>query len=145
LPTQTESQIVVQYIGSRAIVDELEKKVPLRGIFASPQADWLAQLNAGVSAERVLEYWRRQVDAFYEPSNGTVTVRVCAFTARESLQLAEAIVAAAERLVNQLSDRARRDALQHAEADVALAETRLKLALGNIREFRDREGLVDPG
>lgn len=145
LPTQTESQIVVQYIGSRAIIDELDGQLPLRAMFATPMADWWSRLATAAPIERLLEYWRHQVDAFYEPSNGTVTVRVRAFTARESLQLAQAIVTAAERLVNQLSDRARRDVLQHAEDDVARTEARLKSSLGNIREFRDREGLIDPG
>jgi capsular polysaccharide transport system permease protein len=143
-PTQNESQIVVQYIASRAILDELDGKLPLRAMFTTHAADWWARLSRSASIEALVQYWRHQVDAFYEPSNGTVTVRVRAFTAQASLQLAEAIVAAAERLVNQLSERARHDVLLHAEQDVAQSETRLKAALGRVREFRDREGVVDP-
>lgn len=145
LPTQAESEIIVQYIGSRAIVDELDRTLPLRTIFASPMADWWSRFNDQASIERLVRYWRRQVDAFYEPSNGSVTVRVRAFTPQESLQLAQAIVGAAESLVNQLSERARQDVLQHAEQDVAQAEVRLKSAIGKVREFRDREGVIDPG
>lgn len=145
LPTQTESQIVVQYIASRAIVDDLERTLPLRAMFTSPAADWWARLPADAPIETVLKYWHSQVDPFYEPSNGTVTVRVRAFSAAESLRLAQAIVSAAERLVNQLSERSRHDLLDRTEAEVAKAETRLKSALDKIREFRDREGLVDPG
>jgi capsular polysaccharide transport system permease protein len=144
-PTQAESQIVVQYIGSRAIIDELDAELPLRPIFASPVADWWAHLSLPVAVETLLEYWQHQVSAFYEPSTSTVVVRARAFTPQESLQLAQAIVGAAERLVNQLSERARHDVLRHAEDEVAQAELRLKTALANIREFRDREGLIDPG
>ncbi|HEX3536517.1 MAG TPA: hypothetical protein VHU15_07100 [Stellaceae bacterium] len=145
LGTQLESQIVVQYIGSRAIIDELDAERPLRPLFASSSADWWTRLSLPASVETLLEYWRHQVDAFYEPSTGTVVVRVRAFTPQDSLQLAQAIVGAAERLVNQLSERARHDVLHHAEDEVALAEQRLKTALANIREFRDREGVIDPG
>jgi capsular polysaccharide transport system permease protein len=144
-PTQAESQIVVQYIGSRAIIDELDSELPLRPLFASAAADWWSRLSLPTSIETLLEYWRHQVDAFYEPSTGTVIVRVRAFTPQASLQLAEAIVGAAERLVNQLSERARHDLLHHAQEDVAQAELRLKTALASIRDFRDREGLIDPG
>ena len=144
-PTQAESQIVVQYIGSRAILDELDAELPLRPLFASSAADWWARLSVPAPIETLLEYWRHQVDAFFEPSTSTVIVRVRAFTPEDSLQLAQAIVGAAERLVNQLSERARRDVLRHAEAEVAQTELRLKTALANIREFRDREGLIDPG
>jgi len=145
LPAQSDSQIVVQYIGSRAIIDELDKRLPLRTIFASPAADWWARFDNSAPVETLVKYWRQQVDAFYEPSNGTVTVRVRAFSPQESLQLAQAIVGAAEHLVNELSARARHDVLQHAQEDVAQAETRLKSALDRIRDFRNREGLIDPG
>jgi capsular polysaccharide transport system permease protein len=40
--------------------------------------------------------------------------------------------------------RARRDTLRHAEAELGEAEDRLKSVLGDIRAFRDREGLIDP-
>jgi capsular polysaccharide transport system permease protein len=144
-PTQAEAQIVVQYIGSRAIIDDLEKQLPLRAMFASSAADWWARLSDQAPIETLVQYWRHQVDAFYEPSNGTATVRARAFTPQDSLQLAQAIVGAAEALVNQLSERARRDVLHHATEEVTHAEARLTSALGKIREFRDREGLIDPG
>src|SRR5436190_19663771 len=80
----------------------------------------------------------------YDPANGTVVVRVRAFTPAEALQLAQAIVAASEQLVNDLSTRARHDALRNGESEVTHAETRLKAVLGEIRAFRDREGLIDP-
>src|SRR5437868_2513028 len=89
--------------------------------------------------------WRGQVDPFYDPANGTVVVRVRAFTPAEALQLTQAIVAASEQLVNDLSTRARHDALRNGESEVTHAETRLKAVLGEIRAFRDREGLIDPG
>ena len=77
-----------------------------------------------------MQYWRGQVDPFYDPANGTVVVRVRAFAPVDALQLAQAIVSASEKLVNDLSSRARRDTVSHAEAEVAQAETRLKAALG---------------
>jgi capsular polysaccharide transport system permease protein len=43
-----------------------------------------------------------------------------------------------------LSARARHDALGYAEAEVASSETRLTKGLAAIRQFRDREGMIDP-
>jgi capsular polysaccharide transport system permease protein len=144
-PAALESQIVVQYITSRAIVDQLDGSLNLRQMFSPPEADWWARLPRPTSIEALVLYWRGQVDPFYDPANGTVVVRTRAFTAAEALQLAQAIVAASEQLVNDLSARARRDAVRNAEAEVTQAETRLKAVLGEIRAFRDREGLIDPG
>src|SRR4029077_6507537 len=140
-----ESQIVVQYITSRAIVDQLDGSLNLRQMFSPPEADWGARLPRPTSIEALVLYWRGQGDPFFDPANGTVVVRGRGFTATEALRLAQAIVAASEQLVNDLSARARRDAVRNAEAEVTQAETRLKAVLGEIRAFRDREGLIDPG
>lgn len=141
----SESQIVTQFIASRAIVDELDPKLDLRRIFAPPEADWWARLRLPASIERLLYYWQNQVDPFYDTMTGTIIVRVRAFTPESALTLARAIVDASEKLINDLSARARHDAVSYAETEVAAAEARLLKALTAIRQFRDREGMIDPG
>ncbi len=143
-PVALESQIVVQYITSRAIVDEIDATLDLRRFFSPPQADWWSGLTIPASIEALVRYWKGQVDPFYDPAYGSVTVRVRAFAPADALRLSEAIVASCEKLVNELSRRARRDGAQRAEAELAQAETRLKSVLGEIRAFRDREGMIDP-
>jgi capsular polysaccharide transport system permease protein len=140
-----ESQIVTQYIASRAIVDELDPALDLRRIFGSTDADWWARLGLPAPIEELVHFWKNQIESFYDTSTGTIVVRVRVFSAEESLRLAQAIVGSSEKLINDLSVRARRDAVGQAEAEVASAETRLKAALAAIREFRDREGMIDPG
>jgi capsular polysaccharide transport system permease protein len=141
----TESQIVAQYIASRAIVDELDPSLDLRQLFSTGAADWWTRLSLPVSVERLVYYWKGQVDPFYEPSTGTIIVRLRAFAPSDALRLAQAVVASSERLVNDLSARARRDAVGHAEAEVASVEQRLAATLDKIRGFRDQAGLIDPG
>ena len=141
----TESQIVTQFIASRAIVDELDPKLDLRRMFAPPEADWWARLWLPATIEQLVYQWQQQVDPFYDTSTGTIVVRVRAFASNDALRLAQAVVGASERLINDLSARARHDALDYAEGDVASAEARLKAALTAIRDFRDREGMIDPG
>jgi len=143
-PAAADSYIVVQYIRSRAMIDDLGRTLDLREIYATPRADWPARLHLPVSVEQLLDYWKDQVDAFFDPTNGTVVVRVSAFTRHDALNLAQAILAASEALVNRLSARARLDALHGAALEVDTAERRLSTALARLREFRDNEGLVDP-
>jgi capsular polysaccharide transport system permease protein len=141
----SESQIVAQFIASRAIVDELDPALDLRKLFSPPSADWWARLHNPASIEELVRYWNGQVDPFYDSSTGTVVVRLRAFTPADSLQLAQAVVASSEKLVNDLSARARRDAVGRADDDLASTEARLTAALDKIRQFRDRSGLIDPG
>ena len=143
-PESVDSHAVVQYIGSRDIIDDLGKTLDLREMFSRSTADWWARLELPVSIEELVRYWKNQVDAFYDVTNGTIVVRASAFTPEDSLQLAQGIFASSERLVNELSERARRDTLKNSQKEVRRAETRLKHALARLSEFRDREGLIDP-
>ena len=143
-PISVDSYAVVQYLGSRDIIDDLGKTLDLREMFSRPEADWLSRLQLPVQAEDLVRYWKSQVDAFYDPTNGTIVVRARAFAPGDALQLAQGIYASAERLVNHLSARARRDTLRNAEKEVHRAERRLNTALARLGEFRDRQGLIDP-
>ncbi|HEY3912326.1 MAG TPA: hypothetical protein VGM07_20930 [Stellaceae bacterium] len=113
-----DSYVVAQYIGSRAIVDDLDKTLDLRRMFSPPAADWLARLHLPVPIEELVRYWRGQVDAFFDPTNGTIVVRARAFAPQDALALAQGILAASERLVNELSARAQRDAVRNSEREV---------------------------
>lgn len=143
-PTRSDSYALVQYIRSRTIIDDVGKRLDLRALFSRPEADFLARLGPRVPIEGLVRYWRGQVDAFYDTTDGTITVSARAFRRRDALHLAQAILGASERLVNALSARARRDALRQAQQDVKTAETRLKTALAQLRAFRDKEGVIDP-
>jgi capsular polysaccharide transport system permease protein len=144
LQTVIDSYAVAQYIASRAIVDDLGQTLDLRRMFSTKRADWPARLHLPVSIEELIVYWQRQIDAFFDPINGTIVVRARAFTPGDALTLAQGILNSSERLVNDLSTRARQDALRNSQRDVSTAEQRLTTALSSLREFRDKEGLIDP-
>ena len=144
LQTVIDSYAVAQYIGSRAIVDDLGKTLDLRRMFSTTTADWPARLHLPVSIEELIVYWQRQIDAFFDPINGTIVVRARAFAPGDALALAQGILGSSERLVNDLSARARGDAVRNSERDVSAAERRLTTALAHLRDFRDKEGLLDP-
>jgi capsular polysaccharide transport system permease protein len=139
-----DSYVVVQYIASRAIVDDLDKTLNLQQMFSTATADWPARLHLPVPVEELVTYWRGQVDAFFDPTNGTVVVKARAFDPEDALKLAQGILASSERLVNGMSARARRDALRDSEDDVRRAEQRLATALVKLSDFRDMQGVVDP-
>jgi capsular polysaccharide transport system permease protein len=144
LQTALDSYAVAQYVASRAIVDDLGKTLDLRRMFSNRLADWPARLHPPVTIEELVLYWQRRVDAFFDPTNGTIVVRTRAFTAPDALNLARGILASAERLVNDMSARARSDALRNSEHDVTAAERRLVAALARLRDYRDKERLIDP-
>ena len=105
-----DSYVVVQYIASRAIVDDLSKTLDLQQMFSTARADWPARLHLPAPVEDLVTYWRGQVDAFFDPADGTIVVKARAFAPEDALKLAQGILVSSERLVNDLSARARSDA-----------------------------------
>jgi capsular polysaccharide transport system permease protein len=139
-----ESRMLVEYATSRAIVDDVGKTLDLHRIYASPAADWLSRLPDPAPIEALVQYWRTRVDAFYDPGDATIVVSVRAFSPKDALAVANAVVAACQTVVNDISLKMRRDALRQSESEAAETEQRLAAVLTEIRGFRDRRGLIDP-
>jgi len=139
-----DAYIVTNYIRSRAMVDDLSKTMDLRAIFRRPEADFWARLKSDSTIEELVEYWHSMVATYVDGPSGIITVKIRAFRPDDALMLAQAAVKLSEQLVNDISDRARRDAMQFAEREVVRADGRVSTALNELRRYRDQEGLIDP-
>jgi capsular polysaccharide transport system permease protein len=84
------------------------------------------------------------VTAYVDAPSGVVTVSVKAFRADDALALSQAIIKASEALANDVSARARADAMTRAEAEVPRDEGLVQSALADMRVFRDQQGYIDP-
>lgn len=142
-PASEDEHIVASYIRSRAIVDQLLKTVDLRAMFQRPESDFWGRLKDGASIEELVDYWLDRVGAFSEPS-GIVTVKIRAYRREDALAIARAINVLCAQLVEDISRRARQDALDRANDEVHRAETVFRTTLTDLETFRDREGLINP-
>jgi capsular polysaccharide transport system permease protein len=139
-----EAYVIAAYVRSRAIVDDLSKTVDLRAIFRRPEADFWARLKDDASVEDLVAYWQGMVSVYIDAPSGVVTVSVRAFRREDALALANAVIAASEALANSFSARVREDAMQRAEGEVRRSEAKVVAALGDLRAFRDKAGMIDP-
>ena len=142
--TTSDSYILLDYLRSRDLVEKLERDFPLRERYGAKSADFLSRLDPASEIERVVGYWGRRVTTSFTPSTGIVKFEVEAFTPEDAQTLASLVLSYSRDLVNALSIRARRDALAHAEEEVARAEARLSQALDALRNFRETERSIDP-
>jgi capsular polysaccharide transport system permease protein len=136
--------IVTNYIRSRAMVDALGKTLDLRAIFRRPEADFWARLESDATIEELVDHWKRVVTTYVDGPSGIVTIKIRAFRRDDALDLSHAVVKLSEQLVNEISERARRDAMQFAEQEVRRADARVRNALLELRRYRDESGLIDP-
>jgi capsular polysaccharide transport system permease protein len=138
------NHVVASYVRSRAGLEDLAAEIDVAALYRRPEADFLARLPEGASAEDRLEHWRERVSATVDGPSGVVTLRVRAFRPEDAVLLAEGLLRRSEALVNDLSARQKDDALAGARADAAAAEARLRAAIGALAALRAAEGLVDP-
>lgn len=139
-----DAHIVIAYIRSRAIIDDLSKTIDIRAIYSRPEADFWAKLKKDPTIEELTDYWRSMVTVNLDAPSGIVTLYVRAFRSKDALDLSRAITAACEVLVNDVSQRARRDTLERSEAEMRRSEALVRQSLADMRDFRDKVGYIDP-
>ncbi|MGX7707922.1 capsule biosynthesis protein [Methylobacterium sp. Gmos1] len=137
-----DSMIVGEYIKSRTMVETLERTVPLRKMFSRDDVDHFSRFDPEKPIEKLVRYWGERVKVGVEAS-GLIEVTVNTFDPDDSLVVSRAVLAESERLVNQLTERARTDALAESEREMKRAEAKLtKLHLA-VRDLRNRDGVLD--
>lgn len=136
--------VAASYIVSPAILEDLTGAIDVRALLRQPEADFWARLPEDASREDLLDHWRRHVRISIDRLSGIVTLRVRAFRPHDAQSLSVEIIAATERLVNELSRRQRLDALDRARAEAELAQARLMQSVDAVTRLRDRARMLDP-
>lgn len=139
-----DAYIIVAYIKSHKIIEDISKTLDLREVYRHPSADFWERLPKSASAEEMLTYWNKRVQASVDGASGIVTVRVRAFTPDDAVKVLTAIISASEKLANDVSARARRETVQRAEEEVNQMMGRAQSALNDLQKFRERVGFIDP-
>jgi capsular polysaccharide transport system permease protein len=139
-----DAYVVANYIRSRAMIDDLSKTIDLRKIYRRPEADFYARLKHGATAEELEDYWKDMVTTYVDGPSGIVTLQVRAFRPEDALEIALAIDELAEKLVNEISLRARQDALARSQQDVDHAEDAMRSILADMEAYRDSEAMINP-
>lgn len=132
------------FILSRDMMLELDKKHGFLEHYKNPKADPLSRLAKDATHEEAYEYYLDRVDVTYDSQSGVLTLAVRAFTAEAAQTFAEAIVQNSERKVNELSRRAREDRMRFAKSEVEDAEKRLAKARKDVLELQEQGAEFNP-
>jgi len=139
-----DSLIVVNYVKSRAIVEELEHTIGLRTMLSRGDIDWLSRFDQRDPIEDLVKYWRWKVKTSVESPSGIITIQVSAFSPEDALKIGNAVVSASEQLVNSMSTRASRDAMQQAQNELTRAERRLSEVRVALQDLRNAQSTLNP-
>lgn len=140
-----DTQVVTNYIQSRAMVEQLERTVELRDAYSSPAIDWWARFRKDKPIERFTDYWAKMCSATISLPAGIVTLTVRAFSPADAKRIADEVVTLSENLINNLNERMRRDTVLAAERDMQQAAQQLGKARMQMELERNAEGVIDVG
>ncbi len=136
--------ILSEFIMSQEMVEIAAREVNLRAAFSDPwPMDFVFAMQPDVPVEDVVDHWERRVNL--SVVNGLIRIKVYSYDPEISREINQVIFDASDKLVNALSDEARRDATGYSRQELAEAEQRLSASRQAVLEFRMRTQIVDPG
>ncbi|WP_158811985.1 lipopolysaccharide biosynthesis protein [Beijerinckia sp. L45] len=137
-----DTQIIMNYIQSRAMVEQLDKAVGLRALYSNPAIDAHSRLKDNVKIEKFLRYWKSMIEMSVQMPAGIVVFTVKAFSPDDATRIADAALEASEILVNQMNDQMIKDTIDVSEKERQRAEANLATTRANLEKARNEEGML---
>jgi capsular polysaccharide transport system permease protein len=143
-----DTSAVQDFIMSRDAVRKLEQKNDLRNVFNRPEGDLVTRFPG-------ILFWRKDFEALFwrydhfvsvetDTSTGVTALRVKAYRPEDAHTLASALLGYSEQLINELNERARRDALETARREVDHTEQRIADIQTGLTAYRVKQKMLDP-
>jgi capsular polysaccharide transport system permease protein len=143
-----DTAAVQDFVMSRDAVRRLEAQNDLRAVLGRPEGDLLTRFPG-------IWFWRKDFEALYwrydhfvsvetDTSTGVTTLQVKGYRPEDSHALAGVLLTYSEQLINELNERARRDAIDTASRDVDRAEQRIAEIQGELTAYRVKQKMLDP-
>ncbi len=137
-----DTQVVMSYLESRALVEYLQKEIDLRHIYSNDSIDFLSRMAEDAKIETFVRYWKSMVDVSVQPSNGIVTLSVKAFSASDSTRIALACIKASESVINNLNKDVIADSVTASNTERQIAEGRLTESRAKLEQIRNKEAVI---
>src|SRR6266478_2383570 len=145
---EDDTAVLQDFITSRDVVRKLEQKNDLREVFNRAEGDFVTRFPGILFWRTDFEALFRRYDHFVSietnTSTGVTTLAVKAYRPGDSQVLATALLNYSEQLINELNERARRDALDTARREVERAEKRISQIQKDLTAYRVQQKMLDP-
>jgi ABC-2 type transport system permease protein/capsular polysaccharide transport system permease protein len=141
-----ESEAVTEFLGSRQALGAIDQDGYARRAWGNDAIFVFDRFGglSGTTDEQLFKYYAGKVTAEDSTTTMVTVLTVNSFDPQSAQTINRRLLEQSEVLVNELSDRARRDGIAFAEAELARARSAAQTAALELATFRDREGVIDP-
>lgn len=141
-----ESEAVTEFLSSRQGLAAINDDGLATRAWGNPSIFWFDRFGrfGADTGEDLFKYYLDKVSAEDSTTTMVTVLSVQSFDPQTAQLINRRLLEKSEVLVNELSDRARRDAISFAEVELARAREQAQAAALALATFRDREGVIDP-
>lgn len=141
---QQDAQVIMQYLASWPLLEQLDKALALRNHFQQPRIDLISRLSPEASREEFLEYYRDHLSLTLDDSSGIITIRLQAFDPAYARRVVSAMVGESERFINRMGHQVAEEQLRFVEREVGTAHDRVLREQARVLAFQKQHQLLSP-
>lgn len=135
---------IQNFLLSRNAIDAIGGMERLKADFGAESIDPLSRMMADATQEDALDYWRSRIKVYVDSTSSILILKVGGFSPDKALLLANDLVAASERFLNDMTRRNRTVALEQSESVLRKSADGLAEARAQMLDFQRSSGILDP-
>jgi capsular polysaccharide transport system permease protein len=139
-----DARFLKTYLQSPQVLADLERTYNLNQAYAQAGLDRFAGIKPGLSKEKRLNFFKKQVAVSLDELSGAIVLRTIGLDPKASLNLNRFMLAKSEQFVNRLNQDISQKQLGFAESELLRARNNLNTAKDRLLLYQDSNTVIDP-
>jgi capsular polysaccharide transport system permease protein len=139
-----DARFLKTYLQSPQVLADLDRTYDLDQAYAEKGLDRFAGMKPGLSREKRLNYFKKQVSVNLDEISGAIVLRTIGLDPKASLNLNRFMLAKSEQFVNRLNQDISQKQLSFAESELGRARGNLNQAKNRLLAYQDSNTVIDP-
>jgi len=139
-----DARFLKTYLQSPQVLADLERTYNLNQAYAQTGLDRFAGIKPGLSKEKRLSFFKKQVAVSLDELSGAIVLRTIGLDPKASLNLNRFMLAKSEQFVNRLNQDISQKQLSFAESELGRARGNLNQAKNRLLAYQDSNTVIDP-
>jgi capsular polysaccharide transport system permease protein len=139
-----DARFLKTYLQSPQVLADLDRTYDLDQAYAQKGLDRFAGMKPGLSKEKRLNYFKKQVSVNLDEISGAIVLRTIGLDPKASLNLNRFMLTKSEQFVNRLNQDISQKQLGFAESELIRARNNLNRAKNRLLVYQDSNTVIDP-
>jgi capsular polysaccharide transport system permease protein len=139
-----DARFLKTYLQSPQVLADLERTYNLDQAYAQVGMDRFAGIKPGLSKEKRLNFFKKQVAVSLDELSGAIVLRTVGLDPKASFNLNRFMLAKSEQFVNRLNQDISQKQLGFAESELGRARNNLNQAKNRLLLYQDANTIIDP-